>query len=110
MTPPTTPAVLPTAWTTLYQALNHRRAVRACYHDKLRIICPHALGWKNGRAKALVYQTAIFAPTHAPDPRGWRSLYIDDIHDAAISGDQWQTADNYTPQTTGIDTIAIAIT
>jgi hypothetical protein len=104
-----TPTVIPTAWNVLHQALDQRRAVRAVYHDRLRVICPHALGWKNGRAKALVYQTAILGP-HTHEPRGWRSLFIDDIHDVALSDDPWNSAANYTPHTTGIDTLAVAIT
>jgi hypothetical protein len=103
------PTALPTAWNILHQAITQRRSVQARYHDKLRVLCPHALGWKNGRAKALVYQTDIFAPTSATDPQGWRSLYIDDIQDAVITDHKWQTAHNYTPHTTGIDTVALAI-
>jgi predicted DNA-binding transcriptional regulator YafY len=106
---PRQPTALPTAWNILHQAITQRRSVQARYHDKLRVLSPHALGWKNGRAKALVYQTTIYAPTSATNPQGWRSLYIDDIQDAVITDDQWQTAHNYTPQTTGIDTLAHAI-
>jgi hypothetical protein len=107
---PAGPTHINTAWAVLHAALNQRRPVRARYHDRLRVVCPHALGWKNGRPKALVYQTAILGdpPTH--DPRGWRSLFIDEIHDATISDDHWQTAHNYTPQNNGIDTLATAIT
>lgn len=105
----TTPTAIPTTWNLLHQALTDRRAIRASYHDRLRIICPHALGWKNGRPKALVYQTAILGP-HNHDPQGWRSLFIDEIHDPTLSDDPWASAANYTPHTTGIDTLATAIT
>jgi hypothetical protein len=105
-----TPTSIPTAWNVLHQAINQRRAVTATYHDRLRVICPHALGWKNGRAKALVYQTAIIGPPPPHDPRGWRSLFVDEIQNPNITDDQWQTANNYTAHTTGIDTIAAAIT
>jgi hypothetical protein len=109
--PPATDAItdINTTWAVLHAALTQRRAVRARYHDHLRILCPHALGWKNGRAKALVYQTAIIEPPPTHDPHGWRSLFIDDIHEATITDDHWHTAGNYTPHTTGIDTLADAI-
>ncbi len=106
----TTPILIPTTWNVLSQALTDRRAVKATYHDRLRIICPHALGWKNGRAKTLVYQTAILDHQPSHDPHGWRSLFIDDIEDPIITNDPWHTAANYTPYTTGIDTLAAAIT
>lgn len=99
---------IPTAWQTLHLALQQRRTVRAWYHDRLRVLCPHALGWKNGRAKALVYQTTILGP-HGHDPRGWRSLFVDEIQDATLTDDPWSTAGNYTLDTTGIDTLDAAI-
>ena len=63
----------------------------------------------SGRAKALVYQTAILDP-HTHDARGWRSLFIDQLHHATLSNDPWTTADNYSPHTTGIDTLAAVLT
>lgn len=109
-TPPlATTTEITTAWAILHAALLERRAVRARYHDRLRVLCPHALGWKHARPKVLVYQRAIIGeiPTH--DPRGWRSLFVDEIHNAVISDDRWESADNYTPNSNGIDTICAAI-
>ena len=112
--PTVTPAAditaIATAWAVLHSALHQRRSVRARYHNRIRVLCPHALGWKNGRPKALVYQTAVIGPSPTHDPRGWRSLFVDEIYDATISDDEWLTAGNYTPNTTGIDSLADAIT
>lgn len=96
----------PPAWAVLEQALLERRPVQATYNGRRRLLCPHALGWKNGRAKLLAYQadatTSHGPPT--PDPRQqWRSMFIDQIKDAVITDHPWQTADNYTPNTNGID-------
>ena len=102
-------AQINTAWDILHIAIAGRRAVRARYHDRLRVLCPHALGWKNGRPKALVYQRAIIGEEPAHDPRGWRSLFVEELHDIVLSDDSWESADNYTPHTTGIDTLAVAI-
>ena len=103
------PVALPTAWNLLHHAISRRQSVRARYNNKLRVLCPHALGWKNGRAKVLVYQAAIFAPTSAADPQGWRTMFVDQIQDLTLTDDPWHSANNYTPRTTGIDTMAIAI-
>jgi hypothetical protein len=100
---------LPTAWTILSSAVGERRTVRARYHGHLRVLSPHALGWKNGRAKALVYQSAVIGDQSSHDPRGWRSLFVDEIEDATVTDDRWTTADNYTPVTTGMDLLAIAV-
>lgn len=98
-----------TTWQVLHAALSKRRTVRARYLGHVRVLCPHALGWKHGRAKTLVYQAAIIdAPPHR-DPCGWRSLFVDDIEDLVITDDPWRTAPNYTPHSNGIDTLAAAI-
>jgi hypothetical protein len=71
-----------TTWSVLHAALDERRPIRASYHGRLRVLCPHAIGWKNGRAKVLVFQTAVIdAPSS--DPFGWRSMFVDEIEDAA---------------------------
>jgi len=114
-TPPVPPIETdrPPAWEILEQALTHQRAVRANYHGQQRLLCPHALGWKNGRAKALIYQAGGGTSTGelpANPQQRWRPMFIDEIEQPAITNDQWQTTNNYTPDSTGIDTIAIAIT
>ena len=98
-----------TTWQVLTTALSQRRAVRARYHDRTRVLCPHALGWKHGRAKALVYQTDIVGPARDDDARGWRSLFIDEIEDAVVTDDPWHTASDYTSHGNGIDTLVAAI-
>lgn len=108
MTEPALTLRMPTAWSVLHVALDERRPVRARYHGRLRVLCPHAIGWKHGRAKVLAFQTAVIdAPSS--DPVGWRSMFVDEIEDAAISEDTWQTADNYKWHTTGIDELSTAI-
>lgn len=110
-------ATLPTAWGLLTAALKARRPVQVSYHGHQRLICPHALGWHNGRAMVLSYQTGGHTTTGAlpADPhKRWRSLYLDHIDqiDDADPTSPWQTADNYNhsqPFPT-IDQIAIAIT
>ena len=99
---------IPTAWNVLHASLADRRPVRARYHGRLRVLCPHAIGWKNGRAKVLVFQTAVIDAASS-DPVGWRSMFVDEIEDAAVSDDRWRTAGNYALHTTGIDRISAAI-
>ncbi|MGH9188543.1 MAG: hypothetical protein ACRD0Q_00690, partial [Acidimicrobiales bacterium] len=91
----------PGAWAHLQAALAQRRAVDVRYHDRQRLICPHALGWKDRRAMVLGYQVGGQTSTGAldPDPRKrWRCMFVDEIelvvtdHSAA-----WQTPDNYNP-------------
>jgi len=88
-----------TAWAELAAALGERRQVRVSYHDHERVLCPHALGWNNGRAMLLGYQTAGWTSTGwlDPDPRKrWRCLFVDEVEKVvAEPGKAWESADNY---------------
>jgi hypothetical protein len=102
----------PPAWAVLEQALRHKRPALVHYHGQDRLVCPHALGWKNGRPRALVYQSGGTTsqgglPT---DPRQrWRSLLIDEVEQATISIGAWATADNYTSASNCIDDLYMAV-
>ncbi|MGH8917057.1 MAG: hypothetical protein ACRD1K_09335 [Acidimicrobiales bacterium] len=91
----------PEAWAHLGAALAQRRAVDVRYHGRQRLVCPHALGWKDRRAMVLGYQVGGQTSTGALDPdpaKRWRCMFVDEIelvttdHSAA-----WQTPDNYNP-------------
>ena len=103
----------PAAWTILARAIHERRTVRARYHGHERLLCPHVLGWKNGRAKVFAYQTAGSTSSGAlPQVSSdrWRSLFVDEIEDPTIVPDAcWDTADNYTPHSNGIDEVEVLV-
>lgn len=103
----------PPAWSVLAQAIDERCTVRARYHGHERLLCPHALGWKSGRAKVLAYQTAGSTSSgplpDAPRDR-WRSMFVDEIEDPTIEADMcWETADNYTPHSNCIDEVEVSL-
>ena len=109
MTTTTTPT---TTWAALETALRQRRPVQVTYHNKQRTICPHALGWNNGRPKVLAYQVGgtTTQGTLPADPRQcWRSMFVDEIEDPIITDDPWQTADNYRRNFNGIDHVEVEI-
>ncbi len=107
----------PTAWTLLEAALRARQPILVSYHGHQRLVCPHALGWKAGRAMLLAYQTGGYTTTGAlpADPRHrWRCLHVDQIDhlSPADPTSAWETADNYNPTRPfpAIDKTAVAIT
>jgi hypothetical protein len=113
----TTVAVPPAAWASLEAALRQRRPVRVSYHGRQRLLCPHALGWKNNRPMLLAYQSGGETSTGAlpADPRTrWRCLFVDEV-DHVIAADPaspWRSADNYNGAHPfhAIDEVTIAIT
>jgi hypothetical protein len=109
--------VLPVAWSLLEKALRERRPVVVSYHGRERLICPHALGWSNGRPLVLGYQTGGQTSTGALalDPRRrWRCMFVDEIDQVAQAdpASLWQSADNYncSHPFPAADDVAIAVT
>jgi len=93
---------LPMAWAVLEGALRERRPVLVSYHGRNRLICPHALGWKAGRAMLLGYQTGgetTIGPLPADPRQRWRCFYVDEVASVtpAAAGSPWATAQNYNP-------------
>jgi hypothetical protein len=87
----------PPAWAVLAEALRHLRPVQVRYHGHVRLLCPHALGWKNGRPKVLSYQAAGTTSTGGlpDDPRQrWRSMFVDEIDELMVTEHRWESADN----------------
>jgi len=113
----TTTSIPPMAWAALEAALRQRRPVRLSYHGRQRVICPHALGWKNGRPMLLGYQSGGQTSTGAlpADPRQrWRNFFVDEIDQVASAegAGPWQSADNfnYSQPFKAIDELAVAVT
>jgi hypothetical protein len=103
------------AWATLEAALRARRPVRLSYHGHERVVCPHALGWKNGRPLLLGYQAGGWTSSGALDPdprRRWRCLFVDEVERVvAEAATAWESADNYDPAHpfSSADDVAVAV-
>jgi hypothetical protein len=107
----------PPNWQPIESALRSRRPIWISYHGRHRLVCPHALGWKAGKAMLLAYQTGgqTSSGTLPPDPRQrWRCLYLDQIDQVqpADPASAWHTGENYNPAHPfpAIDTVTIALT
>ncbi|MDA8060874.1 MAG: hypothetical protein M0T80_00335 [Actinomycetota bacterium] len=102
----------PIPWAVLEEAITSRRALSVRYHDLQRLICPHVLGWKAGRAKVVVYQVepTVTRSGHSADPwQRWRSMFVEEIEHAVITDAPWRSADNYTPICNNIDDVVIEV-
>jgi hypothetical protein len=102
----------PDAWAILARGLAERRPVRARYQGTDRLLCPHVLGWHNARPKVLSYQSAG-ETSHGPLPTDrrlrWRSMFVDEIEDAVLTDEPWESADNYIHYDTGINVVELRV-
>jgi aminoglycoside phosphotransferase len=101
----------PKAWVLLELAVMERRRVRLRYHGTDRVVCPHVLGWKNGRAKALLFQVAVTGQGAVADsPREhWRSMFVDEIEDAVVVEGNWETAENFSLSSNCVEVVGVAV-
>ena len=96
------------------RALLERRPVRLRYHGSERTVCPHVLGWKNGRAKALVYQVGGLTsqgPLPADPRQRWRSVFVDEVEveDAVVLAGGWESGENFSLACNCVDQVEVAV-
>jgi predicted DNA-binding transcriptional regulator YafY len=106
--------VLPAATDAIVAALFDRQPVAVAYHGRSRVVCPHAIGCKNGRIILLAYQSGGETSTGdlpADPARRWRCLYIDEIETVAEDDSDWQSPANYDPARPfpAADAVAVAV-
>jgi hypothetical protein len=97
----------------LRQAIQQKKQVTADYHGYRREMCPHTLGWKHGKEKALLYQfgggsKSGLAPVGSPD--NWRCLFVSELSNVQIIDGAWFTAPNHSRPQTCADEIDCEVT
>ena len=96
----------PAAWTVLEQALSQKKPVQANYHAHQQVLCPHALGWKNGRAKVMSYQsggTTSDGPLPVDPHDRWKCMFVEELEAPELIDDPWETADNHSVASSCLD-------
>jgi hypothetical protein len=93
-------------------AIETKRCVRAAYGGFVREMCPHVLGYKNGRAQCLFYQFAGGSQSglgSLGSDQNWRCLPLDGLTAVEIVAGPWQSSPYSRPQTC-IDQVEIQVT
>ncbi|WP_205953608.1 hypothetical protein [Pseudoxanthomonas winnipegensis] len=90
-----------------------KQQILAVYHGHPREMCPHVIGYKNGREKALFYQfggTSSSGRDARPgSPENWRCLFIDELSDVLAQDGPWHTADNHSSNQTCVDDVDVEV-
>jgi DMSO/TMAO reductase YedYZ molybdopterin-dependent catalytic subunit len=89
------------------QAIIERKQIHAVCGGCLREMCPHALGWKNGREQALLYEFAGSEPDGSL--KNWRCVQIDLMSKVVIVDGEWHTAANHSRRQTCVDTLELEV-
>lgn len=78
-------------------AIQNKKSIKAIYHDKLRMLSPHTLGYTDGHEQALFYQfggESNSRPIIPGSTQNWRCLKLSDI-EILDAIDEWHTAENH---------------
>jgi hypothetical protein len=80
---------------TLKRAMNLKQCVRVMAEGRARDICPHALGFKNGRPRLLAFQYQGGSASGLAAGGQWRAFFVGDIATATIIDGPWHTGPNF---------------
>ena len=109
MTPqPTKRQTVNEVYNLLRMAAARRQPVAAIYDGLPRLLCPHVLGRKSGRLRALCYQfgggSRSGLPIVSQGVGGWRCLVVERLSDVEWRAEAWHTEPR-SPRQTCIDEI-----
>lgn len=94
-----------TTYDALRQAIEDRMQVIATYSGHRREMCPHALGWKNGRQHVLFFQFGGTSSRGLPPGGEWRCMDVSTLLDVQIVVGDWHSSTNHSRPQTCIDLI-----
>ena len=76
-------------------AILARKQIVCIYRGKRRELCPHILGYKDGKEVALTYQFAGESNSTLPPDGEWRCLSLVQVSSARIRDGEWLTGDRH---------------
>ena len=95
------------------QAMNERLIVAATYDGFVRHLCPHTLGYKNGKEKALLYQFAGGSKSGlGPEgsPQNWRCVFVSELSGVRLqNGDRHTAIGGHSRRQTCVDNIVLEV-
>lgn len=94
------------------QAIINKEQVTATYQGRIREMCPHGIGTKNGHEQALFYQfggsssSGLGSPG---SPDNWRCIPISGLSDVSTKEGKWHTGPNHSRPQTCVDDIDVEV-
>jgi len=97
------------AYATFRQAVLDRKQVTCTYQGRYREVCPHAVGWKDGQEKVLVYQFGGQSSQALPPGGEWRCLFVNQVRNAQSRDGNWYTGHSHLEPQTCVDDIDLEV-
>lgn len=93
----------------LAKAIQEKSLVTCSYQGHVREVCPHALGYKDGREKVLAFQWAGGSSKGLSPAGEWRCMFVDELTGVGSKAGPWRTADNHSRKQSCIDEVTYEV-
>jgi hypothetical protein len=93
----------------LRNAILNKQHVLAEYKGLQREMCPHAIGWKNGKAHCLFYQFGGESRSGKIIPgsdKNWRCIPVDGLSIISVRDGEWHSVSGHSKRQTCIRPLA----
>ena len=92
-----------------HQAIINRQQVICRYKGHLRQVCPHILGYKDGKETALVFQFEGESSRGLATRGDWRCLSLMEVHDAVTRDGRWYSAGRHSQRQRCADDVYVDV-
>lgn len=91
------------------QAILEQQVVACIYRGFRRQLCPHAIGWKDGRRRAIAFQFDGESSSGLRLGGEWKCIPLDEVHDSAVKPGPWRSAPDYARMLACFDVLELAV-
>ena len=96
----------------IHDAILNRQQIVAVYLDRTRFLCPHVLGYKNGREQCLFYQFGGTSETElgpAGSPQNWRCIPVAGLSDVRVQDGEWFSSGTLSRAQTCVKQVVVSV-
>lgn len=91
------------------RAVQEKLQVTCNYHGFAREICPHTLGYTDGRERTLAFQFAGGSSKGLPPGGEWRCMNLDEMTNVQVRKGDWHTEDRHLQPQTCVKVVEIEV-
>ena len=99
-------------YNTIREAIAKKQQVVATYNGYIREMCPHVIGYKDGKEQALFYQFAgesSSGPIVDGSEKNLRCIPIAGLSNISVRDGDWHTSTNHSRRQTCVDRVDLEV-
>jgi len=96
-------------YTLIGQTIQNKQQVTAVYSGHYREMCPHVIGWKDGRPHAMFFQFGGTSSRGLSPGGDWRCVDVELLQDVQVRDGVWHTGAGHSRPQTCIDELDVEV-